>query len=222
MEPEFITYQKFNDAALANELAELIKQHDIPYSVEEESAVFDPTFSYNPLAKDYAVKIRKRDFQILNQLLKEEESKNIGDIDKDYYLFSFANDELMEVITKADEWSAFDIVLARKILTDRGINISEEQINTINRERIEALKIAEPTQTAWIVVGYLCAVLGGALGFFIGWHLSTHKKTLPDGEKVFAYTEKDRRQGKIIFYLSFAGLAMVFILNASRMFYVIY
>ena len=120
MEPELITYQKFNDAALANELAELLGKHGIKYYVEEESVVFDPTFSYNPLAKDYSVKIRKQDFQILNQLLTDEESKNIGDIDKDYYLFSFTNDELMEVITKADEWSAFDTVLARKILTDRG------------------------------------------------------------------------------------------------------
>jgi hypothetical protein len=36
------------------------------------------------------------------------------------------------MITKADEWSPFDVVLARKILHKRGINISEKELAVID------------------------------------------------------------------------------------------
>ena len=47
------------------------------------------------------------------------------------------------------------------------------------------------------------------IGLFIGWYLWSFKKTLPDGERIFAYSYKDRRHGKRIFYLSI----IVFVLN---------
>lgn len=104
MEPEFITYQKFNDRALADELAEQLDNHHIEHCLEEESQTFDPTFAFNDvITKQYAVKIKSEDFEKVNQLLKEDENEEVTEIGKDYYLYSFTDDELMEVITKADE-----------------------------------------------------------------------------------------------------------------------
>ena len=208
MNPDFITYQKFNDPALAEELAEQLEQHQIEYTIEEESTGFDPSLVMSNEAKYYAVKIKSDDFETVNELLKENEEVNTDEIDKDYYLFSFTDDELMEVVTKADEWSAFDVVLARKLLAERGKEVSDQKIAAIHEQRIEELKQPEPPQTTYILSGYLFAMLGGVLGFFIGWHLSTYKKTLPDGERVYAYTENDRWHGRLIFYLSFVGLAI--------------
>ena len=202
MEPEFITYQKFNDAELANELAELLNGHNIQYYIQEETSGFDPSFVMSNAPVDYAVKIKSEDFERANLLQKENEAKNIEGIDKDYYLFSFSDDELMEVITKADEWSAFDNVLAKKILSERGKNISEKDIAELEEKRIEELKTPEPNQTIWIVLGYLFAFGGGVFGLFIGWHLKSYKKTLPNGEKVYGYSNRDRWHGKIIFYIA--------------------
>src|SRR5450631_1797115 len=111
MEPEFITYQKFNDAALANELAEQLEKHGIEHYIEEESLTPNPLFALNKeISIDYAVKISPGDFERVNQLLKEDESEEVTEIGNDYYLFSFTDDELMDVMAKADEWSAFDVV----------------------------------------------------------------------------------------------------------------
>ena len=99
---------------MANELAELLNEHNIQYYIQEETSGFDPSFVMSNAPVDYAVKIKSEDFEQANLLQKESETKNIEGIDKDYYLFSFTDDELMEVITKADEWSAFDNVLAKK------------------------------------------------------------------------------------------------------------
>jgi hypothetical protein len=208
MKPEFITYQKFNDIALANELIDVLKKHHIKYLMEEESLTFDPSYSFNPLAKDYAVKINNTDFERVNKILQAEENEEITDLDKDYYLLSFTDDELMEVVTKADEWSAFDVVLARKILAEKGKNLTDEAIAAINEKRIEELKVPDPPQTLWIIIGYIFAFTGGLLGLFIGWYLLSFKKTLPDGERVYEYSARDRKHGRMIFYISIAAFAL--------------
>jgi len=119
----------------------------------------------------------------------------------------------MEVVTKADEWSPFDVVLARKILADRGKEISDESIEKIHEKRIEEMRKPDPPQTQWITLGYILAFLGGVLGIFIGWHIYTFKKTLPDGERVYGYTEHDRKQGKIIMWLSGVIFALAIIVR---------
>jgi hypothetical protein len=203
MEPELITYQKFDDPALANELVEVLKKHHIKYSVEEASQAFDPGFTYNPLAKEYSVKVSGDDFERVNQVLKEEEeSANVDEVDKDYYLFTFTNDELMEVVTKADEWSPFDVVLSRKLLADRGIKINEKELAEIEEKRITELKSVEPLKVGWMIIGYIFALGGGVLGIFFGWYLTASKKTLPDGERIYAFTDNDRKHGRIMFFIS--------------------
>ncbi len=86
--------------------------------------------------------------------------------------------------------------------------MNEETIAQLKAQRLEALKQAEPPQTFWIIAGYIMAALGGILGTFIGWHLANHQKTLPTGEKVFAYSEADRRHGRYILYVSVAGFIL--------------
>ncbi len=214
MEPNFITYQRFNDIALANNLADILQRHNIEYTIEEESLTFNPTFVLNnELANEYAVKIKSEDFEQVNQLLVEEEATNIDEVEVDYYLFKFTNDELIDLITKADEWSAFDYLLAQKILTERGITINDKYLAELKEKRIEELKEPETPQTTWIVVGYMAAFLGGILGIFIGWHLLSSKKTLPNGEKVYDYNDHDRKHGRNIFYLSIIIFAIAVLIK---------
>lgn len=213
MEPEFITYQKFNDAALANELIEVLEKHNIPYQAEEQTSGFDPSLVMSNAAVDYAVKINGEDFERVNQILKEEEIKNIDGVDKDYYLFSFTDDELMDVLTKADEWSAFDVVLSRKLLAERGLNIDDKKLAAIEEKRIGELRAPDKPQTLWITIGYICAFGGGVFGIFIGWYLANGKKTLPDGERVYEYSGHDRKHGRNIFYI---GIVATIIFVAAK------
>jgi amino acid transporter len=124
----------------------------------------------------------------------------------------------MEVIIKADEWSPFDFVLARKILAERGKNMSDEDIAAINEKRIAELKVPDAPQTYWIVLGYIFALIGGLLGIFIGWFLMNYKKTLPDGEMVSEYSERDRKHGKRIFYIGIVVLVICIIYKIAPVF----
>ncbi|MDN3582324.1 hypothetical protein [Mucilaginibacter flavus] len=218
MEPEFILFKRFDDVALANALTEVLDANGIAYVTEQSDHSFDPGFRNNDLTKQYSVKIKADDFERVTNLLNESELENATNADKDHYLFNFTDAELIEVLAKADEWSPFDYQLARKILTERGVNINEKILTDLKAERLKALKTPEPPQNGWIIVGYVFALLGGALGIFIGWYLVTFKKTLPNGERVYAYNESDRQQGKWILYIAIAVTVLVVVYRISQVF----
>lgn len=211
-------FKRFNDLALANALTAVLDEHGIEYTIEESAASFDPAFRSNDLEAEYSVKIKAGDFELVNQLLKDSETENVNYADKDHYLYGFTDEELVDVLAKADEWSAFDYQLARKILTERGVTISEKMLTDLKNDRLEELKTPEPPQNSWIIVGYIFALAGGVFGIFIGWYLATCKKTLPDGERIYAYNENDRQQGKWIFYIATAVTVICIIYRVAPAF----
>lgn len=194
-ENKFITYQKFIDLAEVKEFSDLLKEHNIEFLVEDESAGLDATFGNSAFNKEYRIKLKKEDFEKVNNLKLQIPENEIEAIGRDYYLFQFTDLELIELITQNDKWSTFDFLLAQRILKERGKEVNAEVLRTLRAERIEELSKPEKNQTVWIVVGYLTAFLGGLIGFFIGWHLLSYKKTLPNGNRVPGYSEKDQKHG---------------------------
>jgi hypothetical protein len=207
MEKELITYRTFDDLALAEDIANTLKQNNIAYELKTFAPKIDIA-TMTSAAKQYGIMAYPDDFESINKLLQNSVLVDIEKVDADYYLFAFTDDELFDVITKADEWSAFDVMLARKILSDRGRDVSDRNIEHINNDRIEELRQPEPSPTLWIFLGYVFALMGGIIGVFIGRHLHAHKKTLPNGEMVFAYSENDRKHGRNIFYIATVFFAL--------------
>ena len=151
----------------------------------------------------FRVKIDRSDFVQAEEAL-EKDIEHDKEIPADHYLLDFTDQELVDVVLKEDEWSTYDRHLARVILADKGKPISKELIASIRQQRIDDLRQPAPAQTGFIVLGYLSNVLGGLLGVAIGYHLNTSKKTLPNGDQVYAFQEKDRRHGKRMFFLGLA------------------
>ena len=117
---EFITFQKFNDLNSASELGNFFKEKKLEYLLEDNSLSFDPTFANNGFGKEFCIKLKKSDFEKGNAFLNEKAEKEIVEIDKDYYLLSFTDKELFELIAASDEWSPFDVSLAERLLRERG------------------------------------------------------------------------------------------------------
>ena len=212
-ETNLLTYQKFNEKSEATELGELLTTNKIEFLFEDTSASFDPSFSNNELNKEFRIKLKKQDFDKVDKLLLGISANQIEEVEKDYYLFEFSDDELIEVLTKSDEWSKFDYSLAQKILKDRGQEVSEKLLESLRKQRIEELAKPEDSQKKWIIAGYIFSFLGGLLGVFIGWHLLSHKKTLPNGDSVYGYSVEDRKHGNRILIL---GIIFFVISTAIR------
>jgi len=198
---QFLTYQRFMNEQDARDLADLLKDNGVEFQWEDGTASFDPSFANNAVHKEFRVKLKPVDFQRADDLLLEQSSALLNEIEQDYYLFQFSDEELFEVLEKRDAWSKFDYLLAQKLLKERGKSFSIAELEAMRNRRIEELAKPDTGQTLWVAVGYVSVLFGGLFGVFLGWHLYSHKKTLPDGTRAYGYTEKDRKQGRIIFFL---------------------
>ena len=204
---DFITFQKFNDPGLAIELAEELKQNNIAYIIDDTN-YFDPSFAVSETNKEYNVKLKKENFEKANDVLLQLSTTQLENVEKDYYLFDFTNEELMEIIAKSDEWSKFDFMLAQQILKKRGKEINAERIDSLKKQRLNELSKPEEGQKQLIFYGYAIALLGGFLSIFIGRHLMNYKKTLPNGDRVYNYSDTDRKHGKRILQFSLFCMAL--------------
>ena len=204
---QYFTIQIFGDRDSASELAGLLDEHRIA-SFVDDTGNFDPIFSNSELGKEYRVKVNRDDFNKANELLLQLASEQINRVEKDYYLFQFTDDELIEVVVKSDEWSKLDYLLALKLLKERGKEINQDLAASLRKQRFADLRKPEESHKAWIAAGYVIALMGGILGIFIGWHLASHKKTLPNGDSVYGYSASDREHGNRIFFLSIISMVL--------------
>ncbi|MBI3234543.1 MAG: hypothetical protein HYZ42_10970 [Bacteroidetes bacterium] len=200
-EEQFLTYQKFNDKNAANYLIELLTANHIEFLFEDTSETYNHTFAFNEFNQEFRVKLQKQDFEKADKLQLEASAKQLNDVNKDYYLYEFTNDELIEVVAKSDEWGALDFLLAQEILKERGLEVNEIILARLRKHRLEELSQPAEHQRRFIIRGYIFSFLGGIVGVLIGWHLFSHKKTLPNGDRVFGYSAKDRKHGDRIFFI---------------------
>lgn len=212
----FNVFRSFSTLAQAQELEALLNENNISTVLGDNIAPVDVTFSGSTLLNKYEVKISPFDFEKAEFIVEEEVGNLLDKIDKEYYLFSFTNDELYEVLIKSDEWNPFDYKLAQKILINRGEKVDAEMLDSLKKERLKVLAKPEENQKSWIIAGYLFSFLGGGVGIIIGYSLWSSKKTLPNGERIYSYKSEDRKHGKNIFIIGlivFPILTIVKILN---------
>lgn len=208
-ENDFSIYQTFYNKDEMLALVHLLETNNIIFLAEEDSFSFDPSFANNDYQKKFVIKLQKKDFQKLDTIQNEIYSELAENIEKDYYLFDFSDEKLIEIIIKKDEWGKFDFVLAQKILKERGKEINEETLENFKKQRINELSKNTDISIVWVIISYLLTISSrGILGILIGWHILTHKKTLPNGDKVYGYSKNDRKHGKII---SIIGTICLFI-----------
>jgi hypothetical protein len=198
---DFVTYKKYYEQEKADALALLLADNRIEYRVDEERESLDSLYGDKHFDKEFSVKLRAEDFARADLLLKEISVKEVENVERDHYLFSFTDEELFDILSKPDEWNEFDYELARKILTKRGKEVSAATLDLLKKQRLKALMQYEESPKLTIIAGYLFAILGGAIGVFIGWYLLTYKKVLPNGQRMYGFAKADRDDGRRIVIL---------------------
>lgn len=200
----YVTFRIFNTLEQVEELSSLFIKNNLEFIIDDTTPPFDPSFANNQTFNEFRVKLKKENFQKAEEILLAVTESQINDVNPDYYLFSFDDDELYEIVSNRDTWNEFDFLLAQKILKERGKEINALELNQINQKRFSELSKTENCPTTLILIGYFLAIAGGAIGIFVGYYVKSHKKTLPNGDEIFVYSENDRRHGKNIFKLGIA------------------
>lgn len=184
MQEEYSIFRRFPTLELALEIKELLENNDIDVVIDDNVPPVDVTFSGSTLQHKIELRINEADFEKAEDILEQHSNAVLDEIDKDYYLFSFTDEELYDVLLKSDEWSSLDYTLAQKLLKERGKSIDKELLISLKKQRLEELAKPDDNQQAWIIAGYIFSILGGFLGLIIGYFLWTSKKTLPNGQKL--------------------------------------
>jgi hypothetical protein len=221
MADQYQTFHSFNDIELVNEVAEKLKQNDIKFIIEKSRPILDASLVDTSLVEpDIHLKLQPGDFEKADKVLEDYYQTQLDSIDNDYYLFSFSNDELKEILTKPDEWGHFDYQLAQKLLKERGLEIDGATANRLKQDRIKELSEPEKASPFLIFFGYCFIPFGIIVGFFIGRHLFYSKRTLPNGQTIFSYRESDRKHGNrimivavILFVIIVASWFFLFLLS---------
>lgn len=201
MEKEITAFRKFPVREAAEELQDLLSKSGIEASLSDPENGFKQLYLGSASQSFYEVQLLPKDFEKAEQILTEHEATEVALADRNYYLYDYSDDELLEIIHKYDEWSPFDFQLAQKILRDRGHTMDAATIASIKHQRLDTLAKPERVSDVWVLLAYISSLLGGILGVFFGYTIMTATKTLPDGNKVYTYTSTDRTHGKIIFYI---------------------
>ena len=203
---EFITFKKYNNPEEAGVLVDLLKNNDLEYQVTAEDASEDVVFAGNTIPKELSILVKESDIEAAEKLLEEIEEVGADRLEKDYYLFEFTDNELHDILKKPDEWSLNDYHWAREILKQRGKDIDDASIERWKNARLETLSKTEEVTVKYQILAYFFCIIGGFIGIFMGRHLSSYKKTLPNGQKMFAFDDKARKLGYRISIFGFICL----------------
>jgi hypothetical protein len=218
---DFITIKKFNTSEEASTVLELLEKNNIEYTIEKEkdSNVQDTVFAGNTYNSNLHIKVKSEDFEKADELLKDVEEINVERLDKDYYLFSFSDDELIEILQNPDEWSYNDYLWAQEILKQRGKEVDTTTLANWKQKRLEFLSQPIKISGNFILFAYIFCLLGGIIGYFMGNYLCNSQKILPNGQQILTYNEESRQKGQkikkigLICFSIFVISAIILLLN---------
>jgi hypothetical protein len=209
---DYSTFKRFIHKEEAEDLVLFFQEKGIVCRLKDNTTHFDASFSNNPMLNDFHVEVASKDFLRADELLQAEMEKSIHEIESDYYLFSFSDDELLEIVRKRDEWSSFDFVLSKHILKQRGVDLDQAVIQENFENRVEELRLEEKAPQWMLIGGYLAAFSVIFLVFLpefaipfallLGVTMRFRYKTLPTGEKVKFYDASSRKHGAVIIVLA--------------------
>jgi hypothetical protein len=197
----------------AQEIQVFLEKEGVESKISIESGDLAPVFIGNAPTNKFEILISENDIEIANALFLNWAESTLEDIPKDYHLYKFNDAELTKILVESDEWNETDVLLAKRILKNRKVELDESVIQKDKKLRKVALQKPESGQTVWIIVGYILSLLSGFFGILIGYALWQAKKRLPDGSKVPAYDTNVRTHGQIIFYISIAIFASALLLR---------
>jgi hypothetical protein len=170
--------------------------------------VYDATFANNSFDFDIRLKLKPEDFGKAQKVFDEYYQTALSTIDKDYYLFGFTDQELLDIICKSDEWGEFDYQLAQKILADRGKEIKPEIVELLTAQRTKDLAKPAKVSNYLIYKSYFSAIAGGLPAIAFGYSLIYSKKTIRNGEQVYTYSEAERKHGERIIWVGAVSLLL--------------
>jgi len=181
---------------MAQDIASQLDEHGIPADIRPNKDLGEWLAGGNAqIMGNFVVRVDADDFTRASHIVDGANMVEDLDRESDYYLYSFNKDELLDVVMNYDEWSTYDVELAKKLLRDLGMDLSDEKLQELKDERYKEISKPKKADPWHIISGYLAALLVPVMGLVIGIDLWLTYRTMPDGKRAYKYEDTDRRKG---------------------------
>lgn len=202
---KFENYRSFDNIATARALLlNMLDEQGIPYQLYKDGYRQDVILGKGLNFTEVWVKLRPQDFATVNDILRRDAEERIQAVPDDYYLRELNTKELLDILTAPDAWSIDDYVIARKLLAEAGIAITDEELKRLQRERFEQLKQEKRSQADELLSPYNLLERGN--------YLQNASVVNPDtGQREHVFNDKERSTGKVLTILGFV-IFIVFLL----------
>jgi len=156
----FIEFQRFMNLESATDLIDILDQNGIPYEIDDSAVRFDlSATSYNPLEKQIVVKVKESDFEKASEISPAAVCINFTETEDEHFLYSFSDDDIVNIISNPEEWKPDEVELAKKIAKARSIQLTADKIKSARKGKYEEQKLSE--------IKRISAVKGGASWFLL-------------------------------------------------------
>lgn len=113
---EQIIYATFTDKEQATILLVLLQKANIDYELEETSTLLISLGSGGPIFDRIKIKIKASDIERVDSLIEQDnETTSV-----DHYLYTFSDEDLLDVLKNRDDWTQEEVEIANKIINERG------------------------------------------------------------------------------------------------------
>ncbi|MFT6861700.1 MAG: hypothetical protein ACJAVK_000253 [Akkermansiaceae bacterium] len=191
---DLVEFFRSKDPGALKHVMTVLDEAAIAHQAISEEGGFDFTSIGSGEDFEAFINIRTSDHTAARDALEADSLK--ADLPANHHLLHSSDEELMEVITHASEWSAFDVAHARRLLTERGVDSTK--LEEDRAKRIARLKKGKPASKKLIFFGWVFSLLGGFMGIAVAWSLCQMKDKTPDGE-YHRYDQASRQTGETMF-----------------------
>ena len=123
---DYIEICRYPSFEMIKQIKIILDEKNIDYKIEDTTPSFDVTFANNTSNIQYILKIENKDFKKAEAILNNGAIESFEE--NDHYLNTFTDDELIDVVLNPKEWYNGDVEYAKKLIKDRNIDLSENDI----------------------------------------------------------------------------------------------
>ena len=212
---EFRELQKFRSELEVTEITKILSSSDVKFRITSTAKAFNVSqigaLGGDDLDEELLLSVWQADYERACAVL--EDNFLSVPIPDGHFLNDASDEELVEIVGNADDWSHFDVAHAKKIIEER--EISRDAVELMRIARVEKLKKGKPASKWLLLLGWAGALTGGLVGIGIAWSLTTMRDTTNTGE-YYTYDESSREKGRRMMSVSLAVFAILIFLWITR------
>lgn len=212
---QLITLQTYPDVRESIPHVKTLERQGIQFVMDHDHLNFDPSFANNNNFNSYRLQVAIDDLPAASNALREEYPdmfreelevvyrRGVEEVNLHQEFFSnFTDSELFDVILNRKNWNHQAVMMAKKIVIDRGLVDTETQLDELIAEHEAQSYQPKRAPEILVLVGFTLAIFGFALGMALPLYILFYRDKDPHGKGYFIYDAYSRMLAGIMLVIS--------------------